>query len=61
MTCSRRELLRPHVDRALGLAADDPAGNPRISAAQLDLLDPDLSSPEVMEAARKATRTEATA
>ncbi len=54
-------LLRPHVDRVLGLGASDPAGNPRISAAQLDLLNPDLTSPEVMAAARKATRTEASA
>lgn len=54
-------LLRPHVDRVLGLAASDPAGNRRISAAQLDLLSPNLAAPEVMAAARKATRTETTA
>jgi len=53
-------LLRPHVERALALPASDPAGNPRISAAQLDLLNPNLAPPEVMEAARWATRTETT-
>ena len=52
-------LLRPQVQRALGLAGDHPA-NPRISAAQLDLLNPDLASPEVMAAARRAARTEET-
>ncbi|MFT4296558.1 MAG: TetR family transcriptional regulator [Micropruina sp.] len=52
-------LLRPHVDRALGLEASHPAGNPRISAAQLDLLNPDLVSPEVMAAARRATEAAA--
>lgn len=51
-------LLRPHVDRALGSTAMDAADNRRISAAQLDLLDPHLASPEVMAAARTATRTE---
>ncbi len=51
-------LLRPHVERALGLAPSDPGGNPRISAAQLDLLNPNLAPSEVMEAARRATRTE---
>lgn len=54
-------LLRPHLDRALGLASSDPAGNPRISAAQRDLLDPGLAAPEVMAAAREATRTEVSA
>lgn len=53
--------LRPHVHRALGLAASDPIGNPRISAAQIDLLNPDLASPEIMAAARAATRTETSA
>lgn len=50
-------LLRPHVDRALGSASTG-SGNQRISTAQLDLLDPNLASPEVMAAARQATRTE---
>lgn len=54
-------LLRPHVDRVLGLAPSDPAGNLRIGAAQIDLLAPDLAAPDVMAAARKATGTEATA
>ncbi len=54
-------LLRPHLDRTLGLSASDPSADPRISAAQLDLLDPDLAAPEVMAAARRATRTEARA
>lgn len=52
-------LLRPQVERTLGLVTSHPAGDPRISAAQLDLLNPDLTPPEVMTAARKATRTEA--
>ncbi len=51
-------LLRPFVDRALGLAASHPAGDPRISAAQLDLLNPALVTPEVMAAARRAVGTE---
>ncbi|MCW5953714.1 MAG: helix-turn-helix transcriptional regulator [Propionibacteriaceae bacterium] len=54
-------LLRPLVERVLGLAATQPAGNPRISAAQLDLLNPDLTSGEVMAAARRAAGMEATA
>ena len=49
-------LLRPHVERALGMPASDPGGNPRISAAQLDLFAPDLAPPDIMEAARTATR-----
>lgn len=51
-------LLRPYLDRTLGLAGDDPAANRRIGAAQLDLFAADLASAEVMDAARKATRTE---
>jgi AcrR family transcriptional regulator len=51
-------LLRPHVERALGLPASGPGGNPRISAAQLDLFDPELAPAEVMDAARKAAGTE---
>lgn len=51
-------LLRPHVERALSLAPSYPGGHARISAAQLDLLDPNLASPEVMGAARTAIRTE---
>ncbi len=47
-------VLRPHVDRALGLEPSDRSANPRIGAAQLDLLDPRLASPEVMAAARQA-------
>lgn len=47
-------LLRPQVDRALGLAPSDTSSNARISAAQLDLLDPRLAAPEVMAAARQA-------
>ncbi|MFT3875237.1 MAG: TetR family transcriptional regulator [Propioniciclava sp.] len=54
-------LLRPHLHRTLGLADATPAGDPRLSAAQLDLLNPDLVSPEVMAAAWKAAGTEATA
>jgi len=50
-------LLRPHVERALGEPASL-GSSPRISAAQLDLLDPNLAPAEVMEAARRATRTE---
>lgn len=53
-------LLRPLVEQALGLTSPQPTANPRISAAQLDLLNPDLTSAEVMTAARRATRTEPT-
>lgn len=52
-------LLRPHLDRTLGLATSDPTGDRRISAALLDLLDPNLGPPQVMEAARKVARREA--
>ncbi|MGC3955207.1 MAG: helix-turn-helix domain-containing protein [Propionicimonas sp.] len=52
-------LLRPQVDRTLGLTSSHLAADPRISAAQLDLLNPDLTSDEVMAAARRAARTEA--
>ncbi len=55
------QLLRPYVEKALGIADDDPAGNQRIGAAQLDLFAADLASAEVMEAARKATRSGALA
>ncbi len=55
------QLLRPYIDKALGIAGDDPAGNQRIGAAQLDLFAADLTSAEVMDAARKATRSEVTA
>ena len=54
-------LLRPLVERTLGLAGAQPAGNPRISAAQLELLNPDLTSREVMAAARRAAGMETTA
>ncbi len=54
------QLLRPHIDRTLGLVGSHSAGNPRISAAQLDLLDPGLAPPAVMDAARKATRDQET-
>lgn len=52
-------LLRAHVDRALGPGGSDRTVDLRISAAQIDLLDPDLAPAEVMAAARKAAGTEA--
>lgn len=55
------QLLRPYLDSALGIADDDAAGNQRIGAAQLDLFAADLASAAVMDAARKATRSEVTA
>ncbi|MFT3889251.1 MAG: helix-turn-helix domain-containing protein [Arachnia sp.] len=51
-------LLRPHVERSLGMT-DSLVGSSRIIAAQLDLLNPYLISPEILAAARKATGTEA--
>lgn len=52
-------LLRPHVERALALPPSGPGANSRISAAQLDLLNPNLAPPEVMDAARTAAGTQA--
>lgn len=53
-------LLGPLVERTLGLTGVQPTVSPRISAAQLDLLNPDLTSAEIMAAARRAARTEPT-
>ncbi len=55
------QLLRPYLDKTLGIAGDDTVGNQRIGAAQLDLLAAGLASAAVMEAARKATRSVVTA
>jgi AcrR family transcriptional regulator len=54
-------LLRPYLNRSLGLPESDRTGEPRISAAQLDLFAADLAPAEVMAAARRAIRTEASA
>ena len=46
-------MLRPHLDRHFGEDSLGPGGMRRRNAAVLDLLNPDITAPDVLERARK--------